>query len=73
MSKIQTDVIGLAVNYLNKKFETNISTEYYSHIRTWRAWWEGFVKDVHTYKELGVNGAVKVRELYKFGMAKRIM
>lgn len=72
MSKQQTDVIGLAVNYLNKKFDTNISTEYYSKIRDWRCWWEGFVKDVHTYKELGVNGAVKIRELYRLGMAKRI-
>ena len=71
-NELNTDVIGLAVGYLNKKYDTNISTEYYSHIRTWRLWWEGFVKEVHSYRELGVDGAARMRELYRLGMAKRI-
>lgn len=67
-----TDVIGLAVGYLNKKYKTNISTEYYTKIRTWREWWEGYVKAVHSYRERGVDGATKQRELFRLGMAKRI-
>ena len=67
-----TDVIGLAVGYLNKKYKTTISTEYYTKIRTWRDWWEGYVKDVHSYRERGVDGSTRLRELYRLGMAKRI-
>lgn len=66
------DVISLAVNYLNKKYDTKISTEYYSNIKTWRAWWEGYVKAVHSYAELGVDNAPRERKLYRLGMAKRI-
>lgn len=68
----ETDVISLAVGYLNKKLKTKIPTEYYSKIRTWRAWWEGYVEKVHSYKELGIDGAPRKRELYRLGMAKRV-
>lgn len=71
-STLTTDVIGLSVGYLNKKYNTNISTEYYTKIRTWREWWEGYVEDVHSYRELGVDGTAHKRELYRLGMAKRI-
>lgn len=71
-STLTTDVIGLSVGYLNKKYNTNISTEYYTKIRTWREWWEGYVEDVHSYRELGIDGAAHKRELYRLGMAKRI-
>lgn len=67
-----TDVISLAVGYLNKKYDTNITTEYYTKIRTWREWWEGYVESVHSYRELGVDGTARKRELYRLGMAKRI-
>lgn len=68
----KTDVIGLAVGYLNKKLDTNISTEYYTDIRNWRYWWEGYVESVHSYRELGVDNKARKRELYRLGMAKRI-
>ncbi len=71
-STLKTDVIGLSVGYLNKKYNTNISTEYYTKIRTWREWWEGYVDSVHSYRELGVDGTTRKRELYRLGMAKRI-
>lgn len=71
-NEFKTDIIGLAVGYLNKKYATNISTEYYTDIRTWRLWWEGYVKEVHSYRELGVDGSARQRELYRLGMAKRI-
>ena len=69
----ENDVINLAVDYLNKKYDTNIPTEYYSHIKNWRSWWEGYVEEVHSYKELGVdNKTVRKRQLYAMKMAKRI-
>lgn len=68
----KNNVINLAVGYLNKKYNANISTEYYTHIRTWREWWEGYVDSVHSYRELGINGTAHKRELYRLGMAKRI-
>lgn len=71
-NNFKNDIIGLSVGYLNKKYNTNISTEYYTTIRTWREWWEGFVESVHTYRELGVDGSTRKRELYRLGMAKRI-
>ena len=68
----ENDIVSLSIGYLNKKYNTNISTEYYTFIRSWRLWWEGYVKDVHSYRELGVDGNARTRELYRLGMAKRI-
>lgn len=72
IEKNGTDVIGLAVSYLNKKLRANISTDYYSYIRTWREWWEGYVDAVHSYRELGVDNAPRKRKIYTLKMAKRI-
>lgn len=66
------DVISLAVSYLNKKLNTNIATDYYTNIKTWREWWEGYVEEVHSYKELGVNNSPRKRKLYRLGMAKKV-
>ncbi len=67
-----TDVIGLAVDYLNKKLKTNLSTSYYTNIKRWRDWWEGYVDDVHSYREMCIDGAPRKRKLYRMGMAKRV-
>lgn len=72
MIDISTDCIGLAVDYLNKKYGVTIDTEYYSKIRTWREWWEGYVDGVHSYYELGIDKKRRKRELYRLGMAKRV-
>lgn len=66
------DVISLAVSYLNKKLNTNIDTEYYSKIKIWRDWWEGYVEKVHSYRELGLDKKPRKRELYSLKMAKKI-
>ena len=66
------NTIDIAVRYLNKKYNTEISTEYYAKIKEWRLWWEGYVKSVHSYREVQPNGQTKQRELYRLGMAKRI-
>jgi A118 family predicted phage portal protein len=71
-NKNGTDVVSLAVSYLNKKFKTNIDTQYYSDVRTWREWWEGYVDDIHSYRELGVDNSPRKRKMYRLGMAKRI-
>jgi A118 family predicted phage portal protein len=68
-----TDVIGLAINYLNKKYKTQIGTSYYDeYVKTWREWWEGYVEAVHSYRELGVDQAPRKRHLYRLKMAKRV-
>lgn len=67
-----TDAISLVVEYLNKEYDTQIKTEYYSHIKNWRAWWRGYYKPFHSYQELGVDNAPRQRQLYKMGMAKRV-
>lgn len=72
MADLKNDIIGLAVDYLNKKYTTNISTAYYTHVRNWRLWWEGYVKEFHTYREVAPNGSVKSREIFRLNMAKRI-
>lgn len=66
------DVISLAVKYLNTKYNTNIDTQYYSDIKTWRLWWEGYVDEVHSYIEKGITNAPKKRKLYRLNMAKRV-
>lgn len=68
----ETDVISLAVKYLEKKYKASIDTQYYTDIRTWRDWWEGYVEDVHSYRELGVDNAPRKRKLYRLKMAKRV-
>ena len=68
----ETDVIGLAIGYLNKKHGAKLTSDYYSTIKTWREWWEGYVESVHSYKELGADKKVRKRELYRLGMAKRV-
>ena len=66
------NVIETAIQCLNKKYNVQIPTAYYTKIKEWRLWWEGYVKSVHSYRELGVDGKVRTRELYRLGMAKRI-
>lgn len=66
------DAISLVVDYLNKEYGVEISTDYYSHIRNWRDWWRGYYKPFHSYRELGVDNAPKQRELFRMNMAKRI-
>ena len=66
------DSIGLVVDFLNKEYKTEIKTEYYSHVKDWRAWWRGYYKPFHSYQELGVDNAPKQRELFRLNMAKRV-
>lgn len=69
----EADVLGLAINYLNKKHKANVSTTYYDeYVKVWRSWWEGYVEDVHSYKELGIDNAPRKRKLYRLNMAKRV-
>lgn len=66
------NMIGLAIAYLNRKLNVNLGTQYYSDIELWRYWWEGYVDNVHSYIQRGINGAPKKRKLYRMKMAKRV-
>lgn len=69
----ETDVLGLAISYLNKKHNAKVSSAYYDeNIKLWRAWWEGYVEAVHSYRELGIDNAPRKRHLYRLNMAKRV-
>lgn len=67
-----TDAIGLVIDYLNKEHETEIKADYYSYVKEWKNWWNGYYKPFHSYQELGVDGAPKQRQLFRMNMAKRI-
>lgn len=69
---MSTDAISLVIGFLNKEYHTNIKTEYYSHISTWRDWWRGYYKPFHSYKELGLDNAPRQRDLFRLNMAKRV-
>lgn len=65
--------ISRVIAWLNKEYGANISTAYYSNIRRWKSWWEGFYKPFHEYKERGKAGdAPAPRRLYSLRMAKKV-
>lgn len=59
------------LQYLNKKFGTSLRTEYYENVRLWKAWWQGYVKSFHSFRELD-GDRVLDRKLYSMKMAKKI-
>lgn len=63
--------IGPILQYLNKKFNTSLQSEYYEHIRLWKAWWQGYVKSFHSFRELSGDHTIE-RKLYSMKMAKKV-
>lgn len=59
------------LQYLNKKFGTSLQAEYYDNIRLWKAWWQGYVKSFHSFRELDGDRVLE-RKLYSMKMAKKI-
>jgi len=59
------------LKYLNKKYGTSLQTQYYDHIRLWKAWWCGYVKSFHRYYELEGDHK-RERKLYSMQMAKKV-
>lgn len=59
------------LQHLNKKFGTSLRTEYYENIRLWKAWWRGYVKSFHSFRELD-GDKITERKLYSMKMAKKI-
>lgn len=59
------------LQYLNKKYGTSLQTQYYNHIRLWKAWWCGYVEAFHRYYELDGDRKLE-RKLYSMKMAKKV-
>lgn len=49
-----------------------LDTAFYEHVRVWRAWWEGYYKPFHSYREYDLQGVPRERKLYTLRMAKRV-
>lgn len=58
------------VEYLNKSKKLHVDASYYSHIGTWKQWWEGYVEDIHKVKEMGSDNVVRARRLATLKMPK---
>jgi A118 family predicted phage portal protein len=59
------------LQYLNRKFGAGLQTEYYQNIRLWKAWWRGYVKSFHSFRELSGDRVIE-RKLYSMKMAKKV-
>ncbi|MDU7339029.1 MAG: hypothetical protein E7L17_13050 [Clostridium sp.] len=59
------------LQYLNRKFSAGLQTEYYQNIRLWKAWWQGYVKSFHSFRELSGDKVLE-RKLYSMKMAKKV-
>lgn len=69
--KEERPAISLVLEHLNKRYDCNISAEYYTKIDEWTHWWEGFYQPFHKRKEW--NGEKTTwRELYTLRMAKKV-
>ena len=65
-------VITEFIKYLNETKNWNLRSDYYSYIDMWKSWWEGYVPSFHEYKETGVDGVRRNRQLFRMNMAKQI-
>lgn len=59
------------LQYLNRKYGAGLQTEYYQNIRLWKAWWRGYVKSFHSFRELDGDKVLE-RKLYSMKMAKKV-
>lgn len=63
--------MGPILQHLNRKFHAGLQSEYYESIRLWKAWWQGYVKSFHSFRELSGNHTIE-RKLYSMKMAKKV-
>lgn len=59
------------IAYLNQEKGYALSAAYYQNVQTWEAWWRGFYKPFHEFKELS-GKTRKTRQLYSLRMAKKV-
>lgn len=64
--------IAAVIEYINKKHDIKLDSSYYTNISLWRAWWQGYHKPFHTFKEIGLDGTTIERKLYTLKMAKKV-
>lgn len=59
------------IEAINKDYKTNINTEMYSKIASWRQWYQGHVDGFHKYSET-INKKKTQRERYGLKMASKV-
>lgn len=64
--------INTVIEYLNKTYGYDLSSDYYIHIADWKDWWKGRHKPFHTYIEKDFNGKSHERDLYTLKMGKKV-
>lgn len=59
------------IEYLNKEYEYDVSSSYYSYIREWDSWWRGYNKPFHHFTEVSGNKKTG-RDMYTLKMGKKV-
>lgn len=59
------------IQYLNKSKNWHIEGGYYAKIDEWRAWWRGDYAEFHDVREVGLDGAMHKRPMYRLRMPKQ--
>ena len=71
MNTIDT-AAGQVLALLSQRYGCTLESEYYDRIRMWEAWWRGYYKPFHCYREQGFDGRLLERRLFSMGMAKKV-
>ena len=64
--------IATIIEWLNRNRNYNIDSRFYDYISIWTAWWRGYYKPFHQYKQINPDGTIKERKLYTMRMAKKV-
>lgn len=64
--------VKAVISILSQRYGAGINRDYYSNIDNWVAWWRGYVKAFHSFRQQDAGGRLKTRDLATMRMAKRI-
>lgn len=59
------------IQHLNKTKGWNIQGKYYTYIDQWKDWWRGWYAPFHLVREIGSDGNICARDMYRLKMPKR--
>lgn len=64
--------INTVIDYINKKYNLDVSADYYKNVDLWKRWWKGYDADFHRFKETASDGTQINRTLSRMKMAKKV-
>lgn len=65
-------IITKFIQHLNKTKGWQIQGAYYTTIDQWKQWWQGLFPPFHQIHEVGLDGRLCQREMYRLQMPKRV-